>query len=111
MTINGQAARGDGLKASFRTASVAASLTFATDSNEANATATLNIVGGGALFQIGEQATSAGQIGLGIEAVNTSRLGGITANCPNWVPVVARASKMFARASMVPARRSLTKTS
>ncbi len=78
VTINGQAARGDGLKASFRTASVAASLTFATDSNEANATATLNIVGGGALFQIGEQATSAGQIGLGIEAVNTSRLGGIT---------------------------------
>lgn len=78
VTINGQQAMGQGLKASINTSNVSASMTFAVESNEANATTVLNIVGGGALFQIGEQANSAGQVGIGIEAVNTYRLGGIT---------------------------------
>lgn len=78
VTVNGQAAVGRGLKASFRTATLDASLTFQTANNVANTTATINITGGGSLFQIGQEATAAGQVGLGIEAVNTARLGGLT---------------------------------
>jgi flagellin len=78
VTINGQAAVGRGLKASIRTSTLDANLTFKSANNLANTTATVNIAGGGSLFQIGQEATQAGQVGLGIEAVNTARLGGLT---------------------------------
>ena len=76
--INGQQAQGDGLKATVRTALLNASLTFDAASNIAATTATVTVTGGGSLFQIGQEVSAAGQIGIGIEAVNTARLGGVT---------------------------------
>lgn len=75
--INGQVVQGRGLRALFRSNSIDAEVTFAEAYNEVNTKATINITGGGSLFQIGQEANVAGQIGLGIEAVNTSRLGGV----------------------------------
>jgi flagellin len=74
--INGQTAQGDGLKASVKTDFLDASLSFKTGNNAAGATAHVTVTGGGALFQIGQQVSAAGQIGVGIQAVNTARLGG-----------------------------------
>lgn len=77
-TINGQVAQGQGLKASLTTAQLDASVTFKAASNSATANAKITVTGGGALFQIGQEVSNAGQIGIGIEAVNTARLGGIS---------------------------------
>ncbi len=76
-TINGQVAQGSGLKASIKTASLDAFVNFTSASNVANTTADITITGGGSLFQIGQQANVAGQIGIGIDAINTARLGGV----------------------------------
>ena len=80
-TINGQLAQTRGLKASIKTSNLDASIVFADTtgaggSNVSGNTESVTINGGGATFQIGQQATSTGQIGIGIEAVNTARLGG-----------------------------------
>jgi flagellin len=76
--INGQEALGDGLKASVKTATLDASISFQEANNAADETATITITGGGALFQIGQEVSAAGQVGIGIEAINTARLGGIS---------------------------------
>jgi len=73
--INGQTAQTDGLSASISTATLDASLTFEAANNTVDETATITIDGGGSLFQIGQDVSVAGQVGLGIEAVNTARLG------------------------------------
>ncbi len=78
VTINGQEAIGRGLRATLRTGNVDASMTLAEGSNVVDTTATVTIVGGGAVFQIGQEVSAAGQIGIGIEAINTARLGGVT---------------------------------
>ncbi|MDA0809665.1 MAG: flagellin [Planctomycetota bacterium] len=78
VTINGQVAETDGLKASIRTGSLDASITFETSANTAANTAGFTITGGGATFQIGEEVSTSGQIGIGIESVNTARLGGLS---------------------------------
>jgi len=75
--INGQAAEGSGLKASLTTSLLETSLSFKTGDNTVNNNTKITITGGGALFQIGQEVAPAGQVGLGIEAVNTARLGGI----------------------------------
>lgn len=75
--INGQTAFGDGLKASITTSLLAASVTFKEANNSALTNAKVTITGGGSLFQIGENVNAAGQIGIGIEAVNTAKLGGV----------------------------------
>lgn len=76
--INGQVALGDGLKASVKTATLDASLSFKEANNVVNETTNITITGGGAVFQIGQEVSAAGQVGIGIEAVNTARLGGIS---------------------------------
>ena len=76
--INGQTAIGQGLKASISTALLNTSLTFAEASNVALTNSKITITGGGSLFQIGQDVSTGGQIGVGIEAVNTARLGGTT---------------------------------
>jgi flagellin len=76
--INGQTAIGDGLKASISTALLNSSVTFVEANNVALTNAKITITGGGSLFQIGQDVSTGGQIGVGIEAVNTARLGGIT---------------------------------
>jgi flagellin len=76
--INGQLAQGRGLRASVLSSSLNVSLTFAAASNVLNESATITVTGGGSLFQIGQEVSSAGQIGLGIQAVNTARLGGVS---------------------------------
>lgn len=77
-TINGQLAQGDGLKASIKSALLDASLTFSNAGNAADTTGTVTITGGGALFQIGAEVSTMGQIGMGIDAINTARLGGVS---------------------------------
>lgn len=77
-TINGSRAQGDGLKASVSTATLNASLTFTSTANTAGTTNTINVTGGGATFQIGEQVTANGQLNLAFDSVNTARLGGAT---------------------------------
>ena len=74
--INGQQAQARGLRASIKTSTLDASITFDKDANELNESANIKITGGGATFQIGQQVSTTGQIGIGIEAVNTARLGG-----------------------------------
>lgn len=76
--INGQVAQGDGLKANIRSQQLDASFSFTSAANTASNTASLTITGGGSLFQIGQDVSAAGQVGIGIEAVNTARLGGVS---------------------------------
>ena len=77
-TINGSRAYGDGLKASLRTATIDVSVTFDSAANTNANTTSFNVTGGGANFQIGEDVSANGQVGIGIEAVNTARLGGLS---------------------------------
>ncbi|MBN67995.1 MAG: hypothetical protein CME32_01770 [Gimesia sp.] len=76
--INGQVAQGSGLTANIRSQQLDASFSFTSAANVADNTASLTITGGGSLFQIGQDVSAAGQIGIGIEAVNTARLGGVS---------------------------------
>lgn len=76
--INGQLALGKGLKATIKSSVLEASLTFKSSANTAGNTATVTVTGGGSLFQIGQEVSAAGQVSLGIEAVNTARLGGVS---------------------------------
>jgi flagellin len=78
VTINGQQAVGHGLRATLRASRVDAAMTFEEASNVVGETVSLTIQGGGAVFQIGQEVSAAGQIGIGIDAVNTARLGGIS---------------------------------
>ncbi|NNJ25467.1 flagellin [Alienimonas chondri] len=75
-TINGQKAIGRGLEASITTSSLSASITFDSASNTEDETVSLDVTGGGATFQIGQDVSTTGQVGIGIDAVNTARLGG-----------------------------------
>lgn len=77
-TINGQIALGKGLRASISTSTLEASLAFKEANNVADENAKVTVTGGGTLFQIGQEVSSAGQVGIGIEAVNTARLGGVS---------------------------------
>lgn len=76
--INGQNAYGRGLKASISTALLSASVSFKAANNVAGTSAAITVTGGGSLFQIGQNVSTGGQIGVGIEAINTAKLGGIT---------------------------------
>jgi flagellin len=77
-TINGSRAYGDGLKASLKTATIDVSLTFDSAANTNGNTTAFSVTGGGSNFQIGEEVSANGQVGIGIEAVNTARLGGLS---------------------------------
>ncbi len=77
-TINGQVALGKGLRASISTSTLEASVAFKEANNTAAENAKVTVTGGGTLFQIGQEVSSAGQVGIGIEAVNTARLGGVS---------------------------------
>ncbi|MCA9039276.1 MAG: hypothetical protein KDA65_02900 [Planctomycetaceae bacterium] len=76
VTINGQTAQTNGLQAGVKTANLDVALTIAEASNSASTSTTITITGGGSLFQIGQEVSSQGQIGIGIDAINTARLGG-----------------------------------
>ena len=78
VTVNGQATQGKGLRASLKTSNLDASVVFDEASNVATTNAVVTVTGGGSLFQIGQEVSAAGQIGVGIDAVNTARLGGVT---------------------------------
>ncbi|MEX0704301.1 MAG: flagellin [Planctomycetales bacterium] len=78
VNINGQTAQTRGLNATIKTNALDATLTFDSASNSTGTNAKVTITGGGSLFQIGQDVSVAGQIGLGIEAVNTARLGGVS---------------------------------
>jgi flagellin len=75
-TINGQTAVGSGLSASVTGSALDASVTFNQADNTAGTSATITVTGGGSIFQIGQNANVAGQISLGLPAVNTAELGG-----------------------------------
>jgi flagellin len=75
-TINGQTAVGNGLSASVTGSALDAAVTFNQADNTAGTSATITVTGGGSIFQIGQNANVAGQISLGLPAVNTAELGG-----------------------------------
>jgi flagellin len=75
-TINGQTAIGSGLTAAVTGTGLDASVTFNSADNVANTSATITVTGGGSIFQIGQNANVAGQINLGLPAINTAELGG-----------------------------------
>jgi flagellin len=75
-TINGQAAVGNGLSASVTGSALDASVTFNQADNTIGTNATITVTGGGSIFQIGQNANVAGQINLGLPAINTAELGG-----------------------------------
>ena len=70
--------KGYDLNGSAKTGILDASVTFASASNVAGTVSTVTVTGGGSLFQIGQEVSAGGQIGIGIETVNTARLGGVT---------------------------------
>ncbi len=74
--INGQTAVGSGLTASLSSTLLDASVTFAAASNLAGVDSKVTVTGGGSLFQIGQNVNVAGQLGVGINSVNTAQLGG-----------------------------------
>ncbi|HEY3967330.1 MAG TPA: flagellin [Planctomycetaceae bacterium] len=74
--INGQTAQGNGLTATTSSSLLNAAVTFSTSANASNVTSNVTITGGGALFQIGQNVSAAGQVGIGINAANTATLGG-----------------------------------
>ena len=76
--INGQVAQGKGLKASIKTSSLDASISFTAASNTVSNSASITVNGGGATFQIGQEVSTSGQLGIGIESINTARLGGVS---------------------------------
>jgi len=76
--INGQVAQGSGLQANIRSQQLDAAFSFTAAANTEDNTASITITGGGSLFQIGQDVSAAGQVGIGIEAVNTARLGGVS---------------------------------
>ncbi|MBI1314147.1 hypothetical protein GC176_22865 [bacterium] len=76
--INGLSAQTKGLTATIKTSSLDASVSFTAAANTVDNTASITISGGGATFQIGQEVSPSGQLGIGIEAVNTARLGGVT---------------------------------
>ncbi len=78
VTINGQNASTSGLDATIRTSTLDATISFQSTSNVVEETTSITVTGGGSLFQIGQEVNPSGQIGIGLEAVNTARLGGIT---------------------------------
>ena len=75
-SVNGQKARGRGLEIAAKTSQFDVAFTVEEESNKTDETATVSITGGGATFQIGQDVSISGQIGIGIDAVNTARLGG-----------------------------------
>ncbi len=75
--INGIQAVGDGLQASINTASLDVSLSV--DANVGSGTQiNFSILGGGAQFQLGPDVVSNQQARLGLQAVNSARLGGVS---------------------------------
>lgn len=76
--VNGNLATGDGLKVSVNSQSLSTELLlsedFATDPDAS--TATFNVTGGGALFQVGPEITAQQQLSVGIRSVAASNLGG-----------------------------------
>ena len=75
--VNGIAAVGKGLRASINTAAL--DLSFSVSENLADGTMTaFRIVGGGAQFQLGPDVVSNQQARLGIQSVNTAKLGGVS---------------------------------
>ena len=79
-TINGQQAVGNGLTASITGETLDGAITFNAADNVANTTAAITVTGGGAVFQIGQEANLAGQVNLGLPSVNTAVLGGSDGN-------------------------------
>ncbi len=75
--VNGQTAVGNGLKATVANQLLNASITFTEGNNVALTNAKVTITGGGSLFQIGQDVSTGGQVGVGIEGINTARLGGL----------------------------------
>jgi flagellin len=75
--VNGQTAVGKGLKATVANQLLNASITFTEGNNVALTNAKVTITGGGSLFQIGQDVSTGGQVGVGIEGINTARLGGL----------------------------------
>ncbi|MFI4874079.1 MAG: flagellin, partial [Blastopirellula sp. JB062] len=75
--INGIQAIGDGLKASINTSSLDLSFSLG-ESVEDDSTFDFEIVGGGALFQLGPDVVSNQQARLGIQSVSTATLGGVS---------------------------------
>lgn len=78
--INGALATGNGTSVSLNTPALALEIdltnTFGTTVN--GTATTFNITGGGANFQLGPSITTSQQIGIGIQSVAASRLGGTT---------------------------------
>jgi len=75
--INGIQAIGDGLKASINTSSLDLSFSLSSEVSD-NSKFNFDIVGGGALFQLGPEVLSNQQARLGIQSVSTATLGGVS---------------------------------
>jgi flagellin len=73
-TVNGITANGKGNKLAINTSTLDVSTTVAAGFT---GTASFNITGGGALFQLGPDVVSNQQARIGIGSVNTGRLGGV----------------------------------
>ncbi|MGC4030663.1 MAG: flagellin [Tepidisphaeraceae bacterium] len=75
VSINGQKASVDGIKASVRTNDLDVDVTIDTAFNTNGSETSFSITGGGAKFQIGSRVQSQGQIQIGIGSVNSTNLG------------------------------------
>ncbi len=72
-TVNGAVTVGDGLSLKVNTSSLDADITL--DKTVGQAATSFVVTGGGALFQLGPQVSSAEQVSIGIQSVAASKLG------------------------------------
>lgn len=73
--VNGQVASVRGLRADVRAAGIDARFYLTQSFGQTLSSATFSIIGGGAVFQLTPEISSAGQVQFGFDAVSTLRLG------------------------------------
>jgi flagellin len=79
--VNGALATGKGLEVELNTPSLSVELLLtAAYAQTTNSQTTFDITGGGAVFQLGPSITASQQVGLGVQSVSASRIGGTTLN-------------------------------
>ncbi len=78
VNINGRTASSNGLRADVRTRMLDTRIHLTSSFGQALGTSTFDITGGGALFQLGPEVKPAGQIFVGMENVDTTKLGNST---------------------------------
>jgi flagellin len=97
--VNGQTASMDGLRASIRANGLDLSVDLTADRATHLGTSAFEITGGGALFQIGPEVNTSGQVSIGLPSVGSTNLGNATVGFLNTISTVGTRSLIGGNAS------------